>query len=177
MKIMKFVFFLQIAWFNSLRYASEDVASICNISFRETCCPGFSSSNDASLAPRKIVTSRVVSSGPASAMMPAAPGWCGAMASCQHHQLAEPSITFLAKWCYILVGLLHFFGWCWNPQLSKLNCDKVNQARKPLQCIISTCGHLRGHFVFSLLALLPLTPLWNSPPPWCRNISKHQRVL
>lgn len=47
------------------------MAKIYNISFRETCCAGFSS-NDASLAPRKIVTSRVVSSGPASAMMPAA---------------------------------------------------------------------------------------------------------
>jgi len=48
------------------------MAKIYNISFQETCCAGFSSSNDASLAPRKIVTSRVVSSGPASAMMPAA---------------------------------------------------------------------------------------------------------
>jgi len=35
-----------------------------------TCWAGFWSSKDASLAPRKMVTSRVVSSGPASAMIP-----------------------------------------------------------------------------------------------------------
>lgn len=65
-------------------------ANTYNISFQETCCAGFSSSNDASLAPRKIVTSRVVSSGPASAMMPAAAGmWC------RDHQLVGLSIRFL----------------------------------------------------------------------------------
>ena len=57
---------------DSIRCDKVKMAKIYNISFRETCCAGFSSSNDASLAPRKIVTSRVVSSGPASAMMPAA---------------------------------------------------------------------------------------------------------